>query len=71
MVPGRDRDDIIAFHRQHPKGNKYIHQYLLEEVCPPSGDPPFKVVSRIEKSGKHKGKNRIVLSREQLFDRID
>ena len=71
MVPGRDRDEIIAFRRQHPKGNKYIHQYLLEEVYPPGGDPPFNVVRQIEKSGKHKGKNRIVLSREQLFDQID
>ncbi len=67
-LSGRDRDEIIEFRQQHPKGNKYIHQYLLEEVCPPGGDTPFNVVHQIKKSGKHKGKNHIVLSREQLLD---
>ena len=71
MLPGRDKDEIKQFRKEHPKGNKYIHQYLLEEVCPPGGDPPFNVARRIENKGKHKGKNRIVLSREQLFDHID
>jgi hypothetical protein len=71
MVPGQDRDELLDFRRQHVKGNKYVHQYYLEEVCAPVDARPRNVVRRKETKGKHKGKDRIVLSREQLFDCID
>jgi hypothetical protein len=71
MPPGHEKDKLIQFRRKHKNGNKYIHQYVLEEIYVPGDDEPQIVVRRVEDKGKYAGKNRIVVSREQSFDAID
>jgi len=70
MLPSQEKEQLTEFRRQHPRGNKYCHQYFLEEIYVPGSDEPEFVVRRRE-TGKNKGKDRIVLSREKVFDAID
>ena len=71
MPPGHEKDELIEFRRKHKKGNKYIHQYVLEEIYVPGDDESQIVVRRVETKGQYAGKNRIVVSREKSFDAID
>jgi hypothetical protein len=70
MLPSLEKDKLTEFRRLHKKGNKYCHQYFLEEISIPGNDDIQFVVRRRE-TGKNKGKDRIVLSREKVFDAID
>jgi len=70
MLPSLEKDQLTEFHREHPRGNKYCHQYFLEEIYVPGMDEPQYVIRRRE-TGKNKGKDCIVLSREKVFDAID
>jgi len=63
MLPSLDKDQLADFHRQHPRGNKYVHLYFLEEISVPGKEEPQYVVRRRE-TGKNKGKDHIVISRE-------
>ena len=70
MPPGPEKDQLVDFRRLHPRGNKYIHQYFVEEISVPGDDVPQIIVRRKEK-GRNEGKDRIVVSREMVFDAID
>lgn len=70
MCPGPEKEQLIEFRRTHKKGNKYVHQYFLEEIAVSCDEEPQYVVRRKEK-GKNVGKDRIVISRENLFQVID
>jgi len=67
MLPGPERDKLLEFRQQHRSGNKYYKQYFLEDIAVPGEDEPKTVMRRYESSGK----NRIVVSREKVFDAID
>ena len=71
MVSGQDRDDLLVFRHEHSCSIKYVKQYYLEEGYVPEDANLYNIVRRRETKGKHKGKDQIVLSCEQLFDRID
>ena len=68
------RDEILQFRRKHKNGNKYIHQYSVEEVWAPGDFAPRQVLRRFEAT-KDQPKvlqlGRIVISREELFDAIN
>ena len=70
MSPGPDKDRLVEFRWNHPRGNKHIHQYFLEEISVPGDEVPQFVVRRKEK-GRNLGKDRIVVSREKVFHAID
>jgi hypothetical protein len=67
MLPGPERNQLLAFRQQHRKGNKYIKQYYLEDIVVPGEVQPKTIMRRYEDDGK----NRIVVSREKVFDAID
>ncbi len=57
--------------RSHKLGNKYIHQYTVEEICAPGDPEPRQVLRRLEvnKESPHLVEaGRIVLSREEVFE---
>ena len=68
------RDEILQFRRKHKNGNKYIHQYSVEEIWAPGDFAPRQVLRRFEAT-KDQPKvlqlGRIVISREELFDAIN
>ena len=68
MAPGPDRDNLIHFRRQHRAGNKYIHQYVTEDIWAPGDEYPRTILRKNNKDGTP---GRIVVSREHLFDAID
>jgi hypothetical protein len=74
MEDGKEKDNLLRFCRQHKVGNKYFHQYVVEEIFPLGAYRPRYVLKRLEKS-KDKPHEMvpgcIVLSREELFDAID
>ena len=67
MLPGPERDQLLEFRREHRSAYKYIKQYYLEDIVVPGEDQPKTIVRRYEDTGK----NRIVVSREKVFDAID
>ena len=75
MQDGEEKNDLLRFRRHHKVGNKYIHQYDVEEIFPPGEYRPRYVLKRMEapkgKPNAEKVPGRIVLSREELFDAID
>ena len=75
MEDGEEKDRLLSFRRRNKVGNKYIHQYCLEEVWAPGDDKPRQVLRRLEaKKGsldKTLQEGRIVISREELFDAIN
>jgi len=75
MEDGEEKDRLLSFRRRNKVGNKYIHQYCLEEVWAPGDDKPRQVLRRLEaKKGsldKTLQEGRIVVSREELFDAIN
>ena len=63
---------MIQFCCNHKKGNKYIHQYALEEVCAPGATEPCTVVKRIVKNEKGEMvPGGVVVCRETIFKAID
>jgi IS30 family transposase len=75
MEDGEEKNRLLSFCRRNKVGNKYIHQYCLEEVWAPGDDEPRQVLRRLEaKKGsldKTPQEGRIVVSREELFDAIN
>jgi hypothetical protein len=61
------RDRIAKFQCKNNLGNKYVKQYVLEEIQAPGSDTPHTVQRRREKGITGK----IVVSREEAFDCID
>jgi hypothetical protein len=74
MEDGEEKDDLLRFCQQHKVGNKYIHQYCVDEIFPPGAYQPRYVLKHLEKSKDKPHEmvpGRIVLSRDELFDAID
>ena len=74
MDVGKERDDLLCFRRLHRNGNKYIHQYIVEEVEVPGEYRLRPVLRRLEKSKDAPHDlvpGHVVISREELFDAID
>ena len=72
MAFGPERDSLLGFCREHPLGNKYIHQYCLEEIYVPGDLESCTVVKRLKKNAKGvKVPGGIVSTRETLFNAID
>jgi hypothetical protein len=73
MEEGKERDDLLSFRQNNKLGNKYTHQYSVEEVWAPGDAAPRLVLRRleVEKETKLVVVGRIVISREKLFDAIN
>jgi hypothetical protein len=72
MPPGYKRDSLLHFCCHHKKGNKYIHQYHLEEVFPPGNLEPCTVVKRMVENEEGKLVDSVIMTcRENLFETID
>ena len=48
MEDGEEKDDLLCFHCMHKLGNKYIHQYVVDEIFPPGEYQPHLVLRRLE-----------------------
>jgi hypothetical protein len=71
MTPGYERDSLLHFCCQHKKGNKYIHQYHLEEVFPPGNLEPCTVVKRMVENEEGKMVvSRIVTCRDNYLRQL-
>ncbi len=74
MEDGEEKNRQIIFWKRNELGNKYIHQYCLEEVWAPGDTEPRQVLRRLEAKKGSPNKTevgRIVVSREELFDAIN
>jgi hypothetical protein len=75
MEDGEEKNRLLSFRKRNKVGNKYIHQYCLEEVWAPGDVEPRQVLRRLEaKKGalnKTLQKGRIVISKEEVFDAIN
>ena len=67
MMNGIERNELLAFCCQHCNGNKYLHQYYIEDIQVPGITEQHTIIRRMN-NGKI---GQIVISREQLFDAID
>jgi hypothetical protein len=71
MQEGLEKNALLHFRCSHKLGNKYIHQYTVEEIWAP-GDPELrKVLKRLERNKENPhlvDAGRIVLSREEVFE---
>ena len=47
MANGIERDELLAFCCQHHNGNKYIHQYHIEDIEVPGITEPCTIIRRI------------------------
>jgi hypothetical protein len=72
MQNGPDKTALLDFRRTHPTGNKYIHQYHVDEIWAPGDPAPCTVLRRLERNKDTQllDPGRIVLSREEVFDGI-
>ena len=52
MVNGNERDELLAFCCQHCNGNKYIHQYHIEDIEVPGITVPSLEGSTMAKLDK-------------------
>jgi hypothetical protein len=48
MEDGEEKNRLLSFRKRNKVGNKYIHQYCLEEVWAPGDDEPRQVLRRLE-----------------------
>ena len=74
MEEGHEKDDLLHFRRSHKLGNKYIHQYTVEEIWAPGDPEPRQVLKRLEVNKENPQlveAVRIVLSREEVFEAIN
>lgn len=74
MEEGDEKKELLQFRRQHKLGNKYIHQYTVEEIWAPGDPEPRQVLKRLEVSKDDPQlvqPGRIVLSREEVFEAIN
>ena len=72
MASGPKRDSLLDFCQEHPLGNKYIHQYCLEEIYVPGDLEPHTVAKRLKMNVKgDRVPGGIVVTRETLFNAID
>ena len=56
MSPGPEKDQLVEFCHSHPRENKYVHQYCLEEISVP-GDEVLHFVVRRKEKGQNLGKD--------------
>jgi hypothetical protein len=66
MEDGEEKKWLLNFCQKNKLGQKYVHQYYLQEVLAPGDLEPRQVLRRLE---LNKDEGRIVISREELFDR--
>ena len=76
MEDGEEKKRLLNFHQKKKLGQKYIHQYYLQEILTPGDLEPRQVLRRRElkkEDGRmiEKDEGRIVISREDLFDAIN
>ncbi len=73
MQDGPDKSALLHFRRTHVTGNKYIHQYHVDEIWAPGDPAPRTVLRRLEKNKDTQllEPGRIILSREEVFDGIN
>ncbi len=72
ITPGYERDSWLHFCHQHKKGDKYIHQYHLEDVFPPGNLESHTVVKRMVENEEGKMVvGGIMTCRENVFEAID
>ena len=45
---GEEKNRLLNFHKRSKLGNKYIHQYCLEEICVPGYAEPCQVLRRLK-----------------------
>jgi hypothetical protein len=48
MEDGEEKNRLLSFCKRNKLGNKYIHQYFLEEVWVPGDAEPCQVLRRLE-----------------------
>jgi hypothetical protein len=68
MEDGEEKKRLLNFCQKNKLGQKYIHQYYLQEVLAPGDLEPCQVLRRLE---LNKEEGRIVISREELFNAIN
>jgi hypothetical protein len=66
MQESHEKNALLHFHHSHKSGNKYIHQYTVEEIWAPGDPEPRKVLKRLERN-----KENPVLSREEVLEAIN
>ncbi len=76
MEDGEEKRRLLNFRQNNKLGQKYIHQYYLEEVLAPGDLEPCQVLRRLEFNKEEgmmvkKDEGRIVISREELFNAIN
>ena len=73
MQEGPDKSALLDFRRTHKTGNKYIHQYHVDEIWAPGDPAPRTVLRRLERNKDTQlvEPGRIILSREEVFDGIN
>jgi hypothetical protein len=72
MDKGYDKEALFMFCCKHKKGNKYIHQYALEEIFPPGAQEPWTVVKKIIMNEKGETvPGEVVVCRETIVEAID
>ena len=48
MEDGGEKNCLLCFQKRNKEGNKYIHQYCLDEVYAPGNAEPCQVLRRLE-----------------------
>jgi hypothetical protein len=73
MQEGPEKNALLHFRRNHKGGNKYVHQYTVDEIWAPGDLEPRTVLRRLEKNKDTQlvEAGRIILSREEVFDGIN
>jgi hypothetical protein len=73
MQEGPEKHVLLHFRRNHKGGNKYVHQYHVDEIWAPGDPAPRKVLRRLEKNMDTQlvEAGRIILSREEVFEAIN
>ncbi len=73
MQEGPQKNALLDSRRNHKGGNKYIHQYTVDEIMAPGDLEPRTVLRRLEKNKDTQlvEAGRIILSREEVFEAIN
>ena len=70
MQESQEKNALLHFRHNHKLGNKYIHQYTVEEIWAPGNPEPRTVLKRLERIKENPQlveAGCIVLSREEVF----
>ncbi len=73
MQEGPEKNALLLFRCNHKGGNKYIHQYAVDEIWAPGDPAPRTVLRRLEKNKDTQlvEAGCIILSREEVFEAIN